>query len=185
MEDFLVEIPILIPKPQKIHKFERNNAFILTSECSLSSIDVDNEKILLDDLNEMISQISIIKVSKVNSEDSDRELLDNKSEWDLLDVNNEEGYNLEIFGNRILIYSIYEKGIFYGVQTLIQLIKNAYLSNPNLASLSKQAIDKFILPELEIKDVPDLKIRGVAQDLSRGQVFTVKNAKRYLKILSN
>jgi hypothetical protein len=185
LEKFLIDIPVLIPKPKTIHRFERNDAFILTSECSISSINIENDKVLFEDLNEILDEISIIKLNKFDIEDSDKEVLDNKSEWDFLDVNNEEGYNLEIFGNRILIYSIYEKGLFYGIQTLIQLIKNVYLLDPNSRRVSKSSIDKLILPEIEIKDVPDLKIRGVAQDLSRGQVFTVENAKRYIKILSH
>ncbi len=185
LEEFLVEPLILIPKPKIIHRFERNNAFILASDCSICFLKTENEQFLLEELNEALEQFSIIKLKKVDIKDTDKQLIDNKSKWDLLDVNDEEGYNLEIFGNRITIYSLYEKGLFYGIQTLIQIIKNIYLSSPNLTGLSKRSIDKLILPEIEIKDVPDLKMRGITQDISRGQIFSIENAKRYIKILSH
>lgn len=176
----LNQTPILIPKPKVISKLENNEAYLLTNDCFLCCINITNSKILLDDLNEFLKTVSTIKLNQVDPDDSDVDFFKNKSNQDLIDINNEESYNLEIDNNQILIYSIHERGLFYGVQTLIQLIKNAFLSeNPS----SKN--EKFILPQLYIKDVPDLKIRGVAQDLSRGQIFTLENAKRYLKILSH
>jgi len=180
LDNNLNEIPILIPNPKEVSKIENNNAYILTNECTIRFINVNNSKILLDDLNDFLGTVSIIKLNQVDADDSDVEFLNNKNERDLLDANNEEGYNLEIVNNKILIYSIHEKGLFFGVQTLIQLIKNAVLNGT--LPLKKEGP---ILPEISIKDVPDLKIRGVAQDLSRGQIFTVENAKRYLKILSH
>ena len=165
---------------KEVSKIENNNAYILTNECTIRFINVNNSKILLDDLNDFLGTVSIIKLNQVDADDSDVEFLNNKNERDLLDGNNEEGYNLEIVNSKILIYSIHEKGLFFGVQTLIQLIKNAVLNGT--LPLKKEGP---ILPEISIKDVPNLKIRGVAQDLSRGQIFTVENAKRYLKILSH
>ncbi len=86
----------------------------------------------------------------------------------LLDADNEEAYNLEVKDERVRIYSNHEKGLYYGMQTLIQLMKNTRL-----------------IPEIRIRDAPDFKVRGVAQDISRGQVFTIENAKRYIKVLSH
>ncbi len=176
----LNEIPILIPEPKEISKHENNNTYLLTNECTLRFLNVINTKIFLNDLNDFLKIISTIKLNQVDAEDLDIEFLKSKNEGDFLDHNNEEGYNLEIADSRILIYSLYEKGLFFGVQTLIQLLKNAII---NTKSPHKKNTLK--LPEIYIKDVPDLMIRGVAQDLSRGQIFTVENAKRYLKIISH
>ncbi|MFX1446190.1 MAG: glycoside hydrolase family 20 zincin-like fold domain-containing protein, partial [Promethearchaeota archaeon] len=176
----LNEIPILIPEPKEISNTKNNNAYLLTSECTLCFINVNNSKILLDDLNGFLGTISTIKLNQVDVDDSDVECLSHKNEGDLLDANNEECYNLEIDNNQILIYSTHVKGVFYGIQTLIQLIKNAYLTK--VSSLDKE---NLVLNKIYIRDVPDLKIRGVAQDISRGQVFTVENAKRYIEILSH
>ena len=45
--------------------------------------------------------------------------------------------------------------------------------------------NELILPCMKIRDCPDLKIRGIAQDISRGQVFTIENAKRYIRTISH
>ncbi len=187
LENFLVEPPILIPKPKivKLKEEEKSNAYIFSPECTFHVLRVENKNILLKDLNDFLYTISQIKITEGGENPSFKALLDKKSEWSLLDVNKEEGYNLEIVNNQILIYSPYEKGIFYGVQTLIQLLKNVFLINRNPLAASKATGDKLILPEIEIKDAPDLMIRGVTNDISRGQVFSVEGAKRYIKILSH
>ena len=115
----------------------------------------------------------------------DQRKTDDKSKKDLLDAINEEAYNLNIGKNKISIHSLSEKGLFYGCQTLLQILKNSFLNDKKLLELSKEERNNLLLPEVDIKDVPDLKIRGVADDISRGQVFTVKSAKRYIKILSH
>ncbi len=187
LENFLVEPPTLIPKPKivKLIGGEKNNAYIFSSECTFHVLKVENKNILLKDLNDFLYSISQIKITEGGENPSFKALIDKKSEWSLLDVNKEEGYNLEIINNQILIYSPYEKGIFYGVQTLIQLLKNVFLINKNPLAASKATGDKLILPEIEIRDAPDLAIRGVTNDISRGQVFSVEGAKRYIKILSH
>ena len=58
LEDVLVKALVLIPKPKQINRFERNNAFILTSESTICFSDVENEKVLLEDLNEILNEIT-------------------------------------------------------------------------------------------------------------------------------
>ena len=185
LDDSLNEHLVLIPKPKEIKNIEKNKSYVLTAESTFHYLNLDNQNILLNDLNEFLNQISDIIIKNLVPEDSDYELLKNPNESSLLNDNNEESYNLEIKDGRIFIYSINEKGIFYGIQTLIQLIKNALLLDKILINLPKNERKRFILSEIEIKDVPDLRIRGIAQDISRGQVFTVENAKRYIKIISH
>ncbi len=185
LDDSLNEHLVLIPKPKEIKNIEKNKSYVLTAESTFHYLNLDNQNILLNDLNEFLNQISDIIIKNLVPEDSDYELLKNQNESSLLNANNEESYNLEIKDGRIFIYSINEKGLFYGIQTLIQLIKNAFLLDKKLINLPKNERKRFILSEIEIKDVPDLKIRGIAQDISRGQVFTVENAKRYIKIISH
>ncbi len=174
---------ILVPTPKEVSLSEEKNTFTLTSDCYVDYFNVDNCDLFDNDLNEFLKQISNIRIS---SNRNKRSNLENALQFkDLLDINNEEGYNLEIKNNKILIYAIHEKGLFYGIQTLIQLLKNGFLIDNKLRKLTTEQINKIRLPEIEIRDVPDLKIRGVAQDISRGQVFTIENAKRYIKILSH
>lgn len=187
LTDFYVEEPILIPRP-KIYKKPENkqNAHVFTSNCSIYFKDVENETFLIQEINAFLKDFVNISLSIPESmEEKDFRLLEKKSKWALLDVNNREGYNLVIKKNQIIIYAIHEKGIYYGIQTFLQLCKNAFITNPKLQSVSLQSRDKLLLPEIIIKDVPDLKIRGMADDISRGQVFTSENAKRFIKILSH
>ncbi|MFX1274831.1 MAG: family 20 glycosylhydrolase [Promethearchaeota archaeon] len=181
----MTEPLMLIPFPKQINKLEENNAYILSSECILTHFNISKPKLLINDINKFLRSNTSIKLKEGEIKDSDRYYLEQKSEWDILDINNEEAYNIEIKNNKICIYGKFEKGLFYGVQTIIQLMKNALLSNKKLIKAPINERSELYLPEIEIKDVPDLKIRGVSLDISRGQIFTVKSAKRFLKILSH
>jgi len=176
---------ILIPKPKVITYPETKSTYILTSECVISFVNVGNRSIFIDDINEFLNDNLSIKVKEEASTYIDQRKIDETSKRDLLDANNEEAYNLKVSKNKIVIYSLSEKGLFYGCQTFMQIVKNSFLNNKNLLNSSKEERIEILIPELEIKDVPDLQIRGVADDISRGQVFTVKSAKRYIKILSH
>ncbi len=180
LDDFLAELPILIPQPKEVFNLERNSAVIIKEDSTLVFLDVENKKVLLDDLNEILKEYSDIQLTELEPDDNDSRVLKEKNVWNLLDVNNIEGYNIDIENNRIIIYAIYEEGLFYGVQTLIQLIKNDYMRTEQ--NVKKE---RFIIPEMNIRDAPDIRMRGVTQDIARGQVFTLENAKRYIKILSH
>lgn len=78
----------------------------------------------------------------------------------------EEEYKLIIDKGKINIYASNEKGWFYGVQTLRQLIRND------------------VIPYCRILDKPDLKLRGVSLDISRSKVPEVKTLKKVFDLLS-
>ena len=75
----------------------------------------------------------------------------------------EEGYVLKINGDRILLSGNSRQGVFYGVQTLRQL--------------SRAFPGKSGLPALRINDWPEIPVRAVMDDISRGPVPT----KQYIK----
>ncbi|VAX19216.1 hypothetical protein MNBD_IGNAVI01-1889 [hydrothermal vent metagenome] len=80
-----------------------------------------------------------------------------------------QAYQLVIDENRISIRSTTNRGIFYGAMSLIQLIEN---------SQSAQ------LPNLNIIDWPDINVRGISDDISRGQVSTIDNFKRIIDFIA-
>jgi len=170
---------ILIPKSKEVSIIENGNTLALTNESTIAFINVKNDEMLLEDLNEYLESLCGIKLRKVKFNDSNAKFIKKRNISEFLNSNSHECYNLEIKNGQIVIYSPNEQGLFYGIQTLIQIIKNAYLNN-----ISAQK-NRFIFPEITIRDVPDIKIRGIAQDISRGQIFTVDNAKRIIKILSH
>ncbi|MCK4495223.1 MAG: family 20 glycosylhydrolase, partial [Candidatus Aminicenantes bacterium] len=84
----------------------------------------------------------------------------------------EEGYiiDVDVKDEYILIAARTEAGLFYGIQTLRQLLKNKK--------------NKIIVPSLWIRDWPEIRCRGVMQDISRGQVLTIDTFKELIRTLS-
>ena len=82
----------------------------------------------------------------------------------------DEIYSLKISGNSVEILAQTDKGIYYGIQTLYQLITTIE--------------DLTVLPCIEIVDFPDMAVRGLSDDMSRGCVGSVENVKRYIQFLS-
>lgn len=70
-----------------------------------------------------------------------------------------EGYQLIITPQRIYITGCDEPGVFYGVQTLKQIITQS---------------DHGILPCMEVEDYPDFPARGVMLDISRDKVYRLE-----------
>ena len=82
----------------------------------------------------------------------------------------EEGYILSAEPDKILILSKSQRGFFYGVQSL--------------KFLMKQQKVKTKIPAVFIRDWPDLKMRGITDDISRGQVSTMENFKKIIRFLA-
>ena len=74
-----------------------------------------------------------------------------------------EGYILNIEKENIIIQAASLNGLFYGFQSLRQIILGA-------SKFKSENFEGFILPQLNIVDWPCMKIRGIADDISRGQV---------------
>jgi hypothetical protein len=80
-----------------------------------------------------------------------------------------EGYIVHINSDGVVVAAVTETGLFYGAQTLIQLIR----SSPSA------------LPAMTIWDWPLMDIRGVSDDISRGQVSTLDNFKKIVRVLAS
>lgn len=87
------------------------------------------------------------------------------------DLNSEEGYVLEIDANQIVLKAKTEKGLFYGVQTLIQL-----------ASVRANYHSKS-LPCMKIIDEPRFAYRGFMLDVSR-HFFSKEFVKKQIDALA-
>ncbi|WDV46409.1 glycoside hydrolase family 20 zincin-like fold domain-containing protein [Clostridiaceae bacterium M8S5] len=81
----------------------------------------------------------------------------------------EEAYEIEINKDNILIKASTDSGLFYGMQTLKQIIKQG----------------KRHLPALHIKDEPSFKNRGFYHDVTRGKVPTLDSLKELADIASS
>lgn len=78
-----------------------------------------------------------------------------------------EGYFLDVDVNGIVIIAESEKGMMYGAMSLIQLLEREKRS--------------LIVRGVSIHDFPSQKIRGITDDISRGQISTMENFKKIIR----
>ncbi len=161
----------IIPMPQIINL--SNNTFQLKND--LKIILNDENIFTADQIKKTLLESNKInaKIEKSGKEDGNIILLQatfsknlaEKIPTDKLD----ESYTLSIAPEGIKIQAQTCKGLFYGAMSLIQLLDKA---------------DKNKLQALEIIDWPDIKVRGISDDISRGQVSTMDNFKKIIDIIS-
>ena len=84
-----------------------------------------------------------------------------------------EGYQLDITGDGISIVAWTMRGAYYGVVTLCQAMG---VEPPDPGTV--------ILPRASIVDWPVFHVRGLVDDISRGQRPTVDNLKKFIRFLS-
>lgn len=92
-------------------------------------------------------------------------------------VTNSEGYILDINKDNITIKGRTSDGVFYGVQTLLQLM-------PPEVYKEKGLPETFEIQALSIKDSPRFSYRGMHLDVSR-HFMTVDDVKKYIDVLAH
>jgi hexosaminidase len=92
-----------------------------------------------------------------------------------LDVN-DEGYTVDVTGDGIAVKARTPQGIFYGLQTVMQLLP-AEIESPSKAKVS------WTMPNVSIKDEPRFKYRGQHQDVCRHFLDT-GYIKKHLDVLA-
>ena len=95
---------------------------------------------------------------------------------DTLDLN-EEAYSLEVKKSQITIIGKTAKGVFYGLQTLMQLLPAEIENKSVVANLS------LTIPGVSIKDAPAFAWRGLHLDVSR-HFYDVDFIKKQLDIMA-
>lgn len=146
----------LIPYPQNVEI--KNGYFILEKNIAINTYKNSFEaKFLKNYLEEEFA--SKVKISQKYFEGTTISFFKNKNF-------KENEYKLTIRGSEVAIFSKNNKGIFNGIQTLIQL----------LSSNAK-------IPNLEITDSPKFSWRGMHLDCSR-HFFTVDEVKKYIDYLA-
>jgi len=169
----------LLPRPQYYRKLDQS--LEITETTQITTDLPENSFFILDQLHkklEFFGLKSTLSVKRVKST-SDFPKYDNliskyPSEFvvkkDIAINFNTQGYILYASESDLIIDAPEPQGIYYGVQTLIQLLT----SNGNL-----NFSGAFII------DYPSLMIRGVSDDISRGQAATIENLKKFIKELSH
>jgi len=89
--------------------------------------------------------------------------------FEIPDAGREEGYRLTIYESGIQVLAETERGLFYGMMTLDQLVEAAELRGLTA------------LPLLDIVDWPALSMRGPHEDYGRDQLPTMEDHKRSIR----
>ena len=84
-------------------------------------------------------------------------------------IEHEEGYQLSVTYNQITVSGKTSKGVFYGIQTLRQLIKSE--------------AEDVTIPAVTIKDHPRFAYRGMHLDVAR-HFFPVDFVKKYIDLIA-
>jgi hexosaminidase len=161
----------IIPEPLSLEKLD--GKFSLSHSVSVLYND-DNLKSTADWLLGRLGDFAGIKTNLI----SDRNIKSvNKGVYLELDTTlnglGSEGYNLIVYPKRIEIKAGTPAGVFYGIQSLLQLIAINYNGSNNLIGI----------PALKITDKPRFSWRGMHLDVSRH--FEDKEfIKKYLDILA-
>ncbi len=92
--------------------------------------------------------------------------------------NNKEAYTLDVTPNMVTIRSGDSAGLFYGVQSLRQLMPASIENSDNA-----KANDSFTIPAVSINDEPRFAWRGYMKDVSR-TFFGVDVIKKYLDVMA-
>ncbi len=87
-----------------------------------------------------------------------------------------EGYVLTAEPRRIVVASNTGQGLFYGAQTLRQLL------HPAETTRGKVTFKEVQCPAVRIKDWPAMRWRGIHVDISRGPIPTLDTMKRQVRI---
>ncbi len=146
----------IIPKPAETKFLE--GTFDLSSKIKINQD--ESAHLPATNINHLKSVFSTTAESK-NTAKIELKIIDDQKPGD-------EGYNLVIRKNYIKISAPKEAGLFYGIQSLIQLVEKAETNT---------------LKCMEITDVPEFDWRGMHLDVCR-HFFPVKFVKKYIDLLA-
>ena len=154
----------LIPAPRNVDV--RPGQFVFGSEVRIFDNGLKN--IGLEDLKDIL--LTELGIPAILPKNGTKQAIRFEKRDDPSFRGNAEAYRLEVGPGEIRVTGPTEAGIFYGVQTLTQLIT---------ANRTGRAV-----PCLVITDYPDIPIRGWQDDISRGPIPTLEFMKKEVRTLA-
>jgi hexosaminidase len=160
----------IIPKPVEMRLPKIAVSFMLSSatQIVMNSEEIKNPIIFFNNYLEQYYKIKLKIVKESNSNNTIR------LNWKLNDNIPEDGYTMAVDKRGISINSSSQVGLFYGIQTLIQLLPT------NQPTTGSQQIK---IPFVSITDYPRFKYRGMHLDVSR-HFFSVDYIKKYIDFIA-
>lgn len=174
----------LVPEPKQVRK--REGAFTITAKTRIiiNSARFKEDRLAAETIAEEIESATgqKIKITSARSvpdsnaiylaRTNDDKRISSKLESTGIGIDDkfdEEGYALDVTPERVIIFARTAQGVFYGAQTLRQLINRGD---------GKQAG----CPAVAIKDWPSMRWRGIHDDISRGPVPTLDYMKKQIRL---
>jgi hexosaminidase len=148
----------IIPEP--LSYFETNGFFSFSNSVNIRDQSKDNQ--VAKSLKVFENHLSKIGI-KANHNEKDPSIIIRKNK----SITSEEGYTLDVSKNNIIIEGKSFAGIYYGLQTLKQLLPSSNQKEP------------IQIKSCSIVDEPRFKWRGLMLDVSR-HFFTVEQVKAYI-----
>jgi hexosaminidase len=165
----------IIPQPTSLEvnpgEFEIGKDFIVL---------VDENDLKVNAIGEFFADV-LAKSTGFHVQIADRngQELPNSLDLGLLDAGDglgREGYELTVSPENIHLRAEAPAGLFYGIQTILQLLPPAIYSN-------KQQSVHWTIPCVEIRDVPRYSYRGMHLDVCR-HFFPVEFIKKYIDLIA-
>ncbi len=185
----------LIPAPQSVQimegEFELNSDTKILADLSHPDL-VMISKELTDKIETVTTwKLEILDISKASQTTSNFIQLvlnsdDPSNVYDptshpVIEINTDsESYRLESNPNSVLVSASHPRGIFYGVQTLRQLLPTVFEANSyTLVPIGT----KWVIPSVSISDRPRFAYRGMHLDVGR-HFMPVEFIKKYIDLLA-
>lgn len=175
----------LIPSPQEVRT--KNSSFKITTQTRiiLGQGSRTDDRFAAEQINLALTEMKKLEL-KIVDEENVRRLTQNfiliappdaplakefmrKRSLKLSPKLKQEGYILDVDDNGVVIVAESPTGRYYGVVTLLQMIGEKGRS--------------LVIPGATVVDWPLMKMRGITDDLSRGQVSTMENFKKIIRFL--
>lgn len=158
----------IIPKPKELTITK--GRFLLSSNTAIiSNTGLDQETEYLSNMLNRISGITLTIDSSASNSGNIKLELDNS-------IENIEGYKLSVKYDAIVISGKTNIGVFYGIQSLRQLLP-AEIENVD------NEIAELTIPAVEIRDSPRYEYRGMHLDVGR-HFFPVASVKKYIDLIA-
>lgn len=162
----------IIPQPVSIEQTE--GVFELNSKTKIVYPEMAMVQEVVVYFKEYIKTATGYELANGNDEKSNNQVIfrltDNKTIG-------EEGYVLNVSEKQVVITANSSKGLFYGVQTILQLLP------PQIYSQQKIEDVPWTIPCCTIEDEPRFSWRGMHLDVSR-HFFSVEFVKKYIDLIA-
>ena len=163
---------LIIPEPVEIRQgmgeFEINS----NTAFYFSKLDADANAIMAA-INKDFSEAAGFKLKAVSGDVAPKNSVQFKLLSSLDTAIGNEGYRLNVSSDGIIIIASKAAGLYYGMQTLLQLLPNEIESNQRVSNV------KWKVPVVSIMDKPRFGWRGMMLDVSR-HFFTKQEVKNFI-----